>query len=305
MNSCYIAEYFDAVELNVTFYRPRVPQHGPSWVRRTADKPGFTSRRNSTSGSPPAGGPLDRRRGGRVQARHSVIAEAGKFGGLLMQFPWSFKNNAADREWLEQVVEEFREFPLFLEVRHDSWYREDFFDVPRQRGRGVRQYRPAALSRVAAAYGARDRRQGVREAARAEFRELVQQGGREDERYNYLYSEEELEAWVYKIRDISRDAGNDFVFSNNHYRGQAAVNSLELKSPSTESRSPFPRRSSKPTRALQAPFPIRQGRLQGNAPGTRAAARKLRAYVVGRLRRHLHVHASLLRLPAHRCFSCP
>ena len=61
-----------------------------------------------------------------------------------------------------------------------------------------------------------------------------------DSRYDYLYNEEELASWVEKLRDISRDAGTTFVFSNNHYRGQAAVNALELKSLLTGEKVPVP-----------------------------------------------------------------
>jgi uncharacterized protein YecE (DUF72 family) len=48
-------------------------------------------------------------------------------------------------------------------------------------------------------------------------------------RYDYLYNEDELREWVTRIKILSGEADKVFVFNNNHYRGQAAVNSLELK----------------------------------------------------------------------------
>jgi len=48
------------------------------------------------------------------------------------------------------------------------------------------------------------------------------------ERYNYLYSEEELEPWVKRVEHVAKHAENTFVIGNNHYIGKAAVNALQL-----------------------------------------------------------------------------
>jgi uncharacterized protein YecE (DUF72 family) len=48
------------------------------------------------------------------------------------------------------------------------------------------------------------------------------------ERYNYLYSTEELRPWADRVRQLEKDASNVYVVTNNHYQGKAAVNALEL-----------------------------------------------------------------------------
>src|SRR5262249_41221152 len=48
------------------------------------------------------------------------------------------------------------------------------------------------------------------------------------DRYDYLYSPEELEPWVERIKKISRDAQETYVVTNNHFRGQGVVNALEI-----------------------------------------------------------------------------
>jgi uncharacterized protein YecE (DUF72 family) len=48
------------------------------------------------------------------------------------------------------------------------------------------------------------------------------------ERYNYLYSLDELDPWVARIRSISEHTRNTFVVTNNHYQGKAVVNALQL-----------------------------------------------------------------------------
>jgi uncharacterized protein YecE (DUF72 family) len=49
-----------------------------------------------------------------------------------------------------------------------------------------------------------------------------------DARYDYLYSHEEIREWVDRIRLMQKRAKDIFIIANNHYRGQAAANALEL-----------------------------------------------------------------------------
>ena len=48
------------------------------------------------------------------------------------------------------------------------------------------------------------------------------------ERYNYLYSKEELAPWVDRIQTMAQ-AKETYVVTNNHFRGQAIVNAVELE----------------------------------------------------------------------------
>jgi uncharacterized protein YecE (DUF72 family) len=61
------------------------------------------------------------------------------------------------------------------------------------------------------------------------YKEWFQADNRND-RYNYLYKPKELEGWNEKIAYISRETEKPFVVANNHFKGQAGVNALELKS---------------------------------------------------------------------------
>jgi uncharacterized protein YecE (DUF72 family) len=227
----FIADYFDAVELNVTFYRPAYPNMAKSWVRRTADKPDFRftaklhqrfTHQREAVWTP---GEADEFKRGI-----EPLADAGKFGGILMQFPWSFKNTDEDRAWLEKVIHEFHAFPLFLEVRHDSWRRDDVFDWLDSYGVGfVNIDQPLFKGSLPPTERVTGGKGYVRLHGR-NFKEWFSEDAGRDARYDYLYSLDELEEWVKKLRDITREAGSTYVMNNNHYRGQAAANSLELKS---------------------------------------------------------------------------
>jgi uncharacterized protein YecE (DUF72 family) len=60
------------------------------------------------------------------------------------------------------------------------------------------------------------------------YKEWFQVDNRND-RYNYLYKPKELEGWKERIKHISQETEKTFVVANNHFKGQAAVNALELK----------------------------------------------------------------------------
>ena len=53
-------------------------------------------------------------------------------------------------------------------------------------------------------------------------------GEHPEERYNYLYSIEELKPWAERIANIARTADVVFVITNNHYQGKAIANALQL-----------------------------------------------------------------------------
>ncbi|MFC1819514.1 DUF72 domain-containing protein [Thermodesulfobacteriota bacterium] len=47
-------------------------------------------------------------------------------------------------------------------------------------------------------------------------------------RYDYLYSEDELNEWVLKIRELAERTKKVFVFFNNHAKAQAITNAKML-----------------------------------------------------------------------------
>src|SRR5207253_401854 len=48
------------------------------------------------------------------------------------------------------------------------------------------------------------------------------------ERYDYLYSRDELDPWVNRIKEVAQKAKQTFVITNNHARGQSLANAFEI-----------------------------------------------------------------------------
>ena len=238
----FAASFFDALEINSTFYRPASPGMAVSWAKRVAAKKDFQfTAKLYQRFTHERGESWTKAEADEVKRGMAPLAEAGKLGGILMQFPWSFKNTAEERKWLEALVEEFKEFPLFLEVRHDSWRSEGLFKYLDDAGVGFVDIDQPVIGRSIPPMEKVTGKKGyVRfhgRNAKAWFAEKEEFAGA---RYNYLYNEDELAEWVTRIKAVSASADKVFVFNNNHYRGQAAVNSLELKNLLTGEKVPVP-----------------------------------------------------------------
>jgi uncharacterized protein YecE (DUF72 family) len=157
------------------------------------------------------------------------LAEAGKLGALLLQFPWSFKNTDEERVYLIQLIERFKDYPLTIEVRHASWNTPGIYEELEKREVGIcnidqpifkKSIRPSALTTSSLGY--------VRLHGR-NYQNWFRDKAVRDERYNYLYSVDELEPWIARIREVAKQSKETYVISNNHFLGKAVVNALEIK----------------------------------------------------------------------------
>ena len=225
----YLAEFFDTIELNVTFYRPVTAAMARGWLSKVAANPRFlftaklwqqlTHERELTAENIHA-----------VRPALEALADAGKLGAVLAQFPWSFKNTEENRDYLERLVERFRDLPVVVEVRHASWNERGFYEWLAERGVGFCNIDQPVIGRSLAPSGRATAPAGyVRLHGRNYeewFRESQDASGAE--RYNYLYSVEELMPWAERIRQVAEGAEQTFVITNNHFHGKAVTNALQL-----------------------------------------------------------------------------
>jgi uncharacterized protein YecE (DUF72 family) len=229
----YLARFFDVVEINTSFYRPPPATWTRAWARRVEDHPrfrftaklwrGFTHERDT----PPSTADLDAFREGI-----DPLAEEDRLLAVLAQFPWSFRNDPEERSRLAAILDAFGDYPLVVEVRHESWDEPETLAWLRERGVGM-----AAIDQPLheGSLGAVDRRTGPVAYYRfhgRNFEAWFAEGRPSHERYDYLYGREELEPWVGRMKSAAVDPQVKAVIAitNNHYQGQAVVNALQLKS---------------------------------------------------------------------------
>ncbi|HSG80724.1 MAG TPA: DUF72 domain-containing protein [Gemmatimonadota bacterium] len=227
----FLARYFDTIEINSTFYRPPRPDVPPRWVRRVAENPDFkftaklwqrfTHQRDAAWTTDEAAA---------VRAGLDPLAEGGRLGALLVQFPWSFKATPQSLAWLGDVTSEFGEYPLVVEVRHSSWNDADFYSWLNENGVGFVNIDQPLFSRSIGPTSKASGRVGYVRLHGRNYDDWFREGAGRDARYDYLYSREELEPWVQRIKELAQGGSVEdvYVVTNNHFRGQAAANAVML-----------------------------------------------------------------------------
>ena len=223
----YLAQFFDTIEINTSFYYPLRADLANVWIQKVEHNQSFkftaklwrrfTHERNAN------------RQDEKVFKRGlAPLVAAGRLGALLLQFPWSFKNTPENHEYLSGLFVQFMEYSLVLEVRHSSWNRPEVFEWLADRGVGIcnidqpvigRSIPPSDRATTAVGY--------VRLHGR-NYEHWFTSNEHPEERYNYLYSPSELESWVERIRSLAQRTDVSYVITNNHYQGKAIANALQL-----------------------------------------------------------------------------
>jgi len=225
----YLAGFFDTIEINTSFYQPLQPSLAAQWLDRVAANPRFLFTAKLWQKFTHEGGTTV----ADVKAVHNgfdPLRKAGRLGAVLLQFPFSFHHTAENLARLEEILKQFEEYPLVVEVRHSSWSRKDFYALLHERGVGFcnidqpvigRSVTPSDLATSAVGY--------VRLHGRRYDTWFTDDFTTPpEERYNYLYSDTELQPWADRIRRVAEHTRSTFVVTNNHFRGKAIVNALQL-----------------------------------------------------------------------------
>lgn len=243
----WYAEHFDTVEVDSTYYRLPDPSVVEGWASRTP--PGFVmhvkafglmTRHPVKADVLPEDlrdeMPIDDR--GRVDrpprelrgevfrrflAALAPLRTAGKLGGILFQLPSYVVFKERSLDYLEWAREQLGDYEMLVEFRHRSWLDEDnraetlafleridatyvTVDAPRsETAKNLIPTVPAVTSPTA--------------YVRFHGRNLGtwnKRGGSAAERFDYLYSEEELAEWVPTLRELAGHSEQAFALFNNN-----------------------------------------------------------------------------------------
>lgn len=150
------------------------------------------------------------------------LVEAGKFGCVLAQFPTSFRHRDENIDYLKEFRDRMGDLPVVVEFRHEEWIDENVFELLGEEELGfVCVDEPQFKTLVPPTVRATARTGYVRFHGR-NYKKWWQHK-ETHERYDYLYSEEELREWVPRIKKLAANTEKTFVSMNNHYRGQAVI----------------------------------------------------------------------------------
>ena len=265
----YYAQHFDTVEVDSTYYRLPGEEMVRRWAERTPE--GFvmhvkafglmTRHPVKLEALPPdlrEDAPTDDK--GRVERpprelRAEVfrrfldglepLRSEGKLGGILFQFPSYVVYKDPSLDYLRWAREQLGDDDMLVEFRHVSWLDEEHRDetlrfleqlgatnviVDAPRIEGAKNVAPTVLALTSPNLYVRfhGRNAGT----------WNKRGGSAAERFDYLYTPEELEEWVDPLRELAGQAEQAYAFFNNNAtspdgRGgrmaQAAANAKELQ----------------------------------------------------------------------------
>ena len=267
----YYAQHFDTVEVDSTYYRLPAEEMVRRWAERTPDRFvmhvkafGLMTRHPVKLEQLPPDlrdeAPTDER--GRVErpsrefrgevfsrflAALEPLRSAGKLGGILFQFPSYVVYKDRSLDYLSWAREQVGDDEMLVEFRHVSWLDEDvraetlafleglrathvIVDAPRIEG--AKNVIPTVIALTSPIAYVRFHGRNAETWNR--------RGRSAAERFDYLYSEDELREWVDPLRELAGEAEQAFALFNNNASSprpgvelgrvaQAAYNAFELR----------------------------------------------------------------------------
>ncbi len=226
----YYSRYFNAVEVNSTYYSYLSPKVTESWIRQMEEAENFlftvklhmdfTHRRNYNEQKITA-----------VKENLNLLKDAGLLGGLLLQFPYSFACTDSSIDYLRTLIEAFEEYDKFVEVRHRSWQNKKAktvtlcsIDQPAI-GEAIAFKPVVSNGMLYARFHGRNKEAWLKSIADYKKKQTYEE---RSARYDYLYSPGELIEIADKIKEVYDGASKVFVIMNNHPQGKAVANAFEL-----------------------------------------------------------------------------
>jgi uncharacterized protein YecE (DUF72 family) len=228
----YYAEHFDTVEINSTFYGPPKAAVAKTWVERTP--PGFEFSLKlfrQLTHEPTDRSHPDLRLVDEYRAGVEPMAEAGRIGALLAQFPPSFKQNPESLAYLDALLSRFRDYPIAVELRHRSWS-DNFGDTL-----SLLNSRNAALTQIdEPKFKLSIRQNQLPNITTFYYMRLHGRNAanwwkhdKAEDRYNYLYSGDELKSFSVTADAARRLVRKFYLYFNNHFASKSVVNAVMIK----------------------------------------------------------------------------
>jgi uncharacterized protein YecE (DUF72 family) len=221
----FYADHYDALELNFSYYRMPEAEQARQMLAKSGERMEFVIKAHREMTHEISERSLEEAVPLFLKGISPFI-NAGRLGGILLQFPQSFHYDTECRIYLKSLIESLLPRPLFVEFRRKSWLRESVYKTLHDMGVGLvcvdepplpSLIPPTAIHTSGAGY--------IRFHGRNTKNWY---GTNARERYDYLYSEVELTEWVPKIKDLSEKTNKLFIFFNNHAKAQAVTNAKML-----------------------------------------------------------------------------
>ncbi|MBN4072310.1 DUF72 domain-containing protein [bacterium AH-315-F03] len=220
----YYTNQFRTVEINSTYYGIPRPQVSENLVKKAPEGFDFMVKAHASFTH-------ERESAGEKRAQYldaiRPYTESGKLAGILAQFPHSFKFTQANLDYVLSGCDYFPDHKLFVEFRHESWYKRPPYYAIRDGGLIWVSVDLPELANLPKPYALAEHNTFY---LRLHGRNKEKWYGGGDGRYDYNYSEEELQIWKKQLAKLEKlcKAKRAYIFFNNCYRGQAVRNAKQM-----------------------------------------------------------------------------
>ncbi len=154
------------------------------------------------------------------------FSEAGKLGGILLQFPVFFYPSKESEAYIINCKKAFEGMPLIIEFRNSHWAKDETFSFLKAYDLGycavdepplerLMPFKPEVTSDVA--------------YFRLHGRNKNWFNAPSEVRYDYLYTDEELKSFLPDVKKMAEQSKKMFIFLNNCHAGSAVKNAKRMK----------------------------------------------------------------------------
>jgi uncharacterized protein YecE (DUF72 family) len=222
----YYSEHFNSLELNGTYYRMPTAEQMRKMIDKSGGRVRFTVKAFGDLTHA-----LDKTKYQQLMCEFKNALEPLINNNLLLcalfQFPESFHYEKDERLYLDAFMQEIKDVPVVVEMRNVKWQNEQVYNAMRQRGIGWCITDNPALKNLP--------KQDfifTSDIAYIRFHGRNAENwynGNNVSRYDYMYSDTELEAFINPILELLKHTKIVQLFFNNHAKAQAVVNAKKIE----------------------------------------------------------------------------
>ncbi|WKZ23514.1 MAG: DUF72 domain-containing protein [Candidatus Brocadiaceae baterium WH-1] len=221
---------FKITEINATYYTIPSPKSFAGMIKKTSSDFDFTVkahksltheiRENNT------GKFIDNKEAfERFLYSIGPLQKEGRLLAVLAQFPYSFHTTEENYNYIRTFQERLKNLPLVVEFRNGNWHNQKsiaflkdnhigYCAVDEPKYKNLMPYNPMVTTDLGYfRFHGRNPRWFQASAA---------------ERYDYLYSKEELQSFLPDIENIARSVSKTIVMFNNCHAGKSVINAKQL-----------------------------------------------------------------------------
>lgn len=232
----HYADYFNSVEVNSTFYGYPRKEYVRNWIDKVSHKADFifeiklhqdfTHLKNFNGSNVKA-----------VRENLDILKDSGRLGSLLIQFPYSFHMNENNSSYISRLADLFSGYKKVIEVRHNTWNNDKAVKLFNDNGLTFCSVdQPDVSKSLKFDVTVCDKRAYLRLHGRNKdewFKninnfKIKQTFEEKNSRYDYKYTLGELTEIKLLIEEHFEEIDEIHIIFNNHPKGKAVINALEL-----------------------------------------------------------------------------